>query len=51
MFLLSMVQKLTEEKEKLVRMFPSRIRVTYKTLRCSVIDIMYYRNCPRDVKT
>jgi hypothetical protein len=42
---------LTEEKETLVRMFLSRSRVRYKALSRSFIDIMYDRNCPRDVKT
>jgi hypothetical protein len=51
MFLLPTVQKLTEEKVKLVRMFLSRGRARYKALCCSVIDIMYDRNCPRDIKT
>jgi len=32
-------------------MFLSRSRVRYKARCCSVIDIMYDRNCPRDVKT
>jgi hypothetical protein len=32
-------------------MFLLRSRVRYKALCCSVIDIMYHRNCPRDVKT